>query len=265
MTKMTLGRLWRTRGRGTCGMKSIIMVRKVLSGLLMYVVAIGAWPQESPNRSDLMQDTPRQNNTANEAPVPVRYPYPPEELWRRLIQVAKTPPVEVTVEKIEQIFGVKFDDTKLLLWGSEEEQRQKKYFSANQKDLKEGQNFPFKTLDIVQFPERKGPGTRDMVFRFEVFDSQLNESLLYELAGKYCVKPVASDLERVGYKYSLIMSLLASQKTYRHRPNNFPRPRIDVYVLDEKAPLDIDTSITVTLLPSSSDCLNKFEFGHAGY
>jgi len=128
-------------------------------------------------------------------------PYPPEELWRRLVDVIKTPPAEVTTTRIEEIFEVKFDDQRLLLWGNDEEKKQRKYFSLGKHHLKNGQTFPFQKLDVTQFPERgqQGKKFRILSVHFDVFDHDITEYWV----NLYCVKPDRSMLESLGYKYDI--------------------------------------------------------------
>ena len=201
-----------------------------------------AWSQENQERIFVMKEPSQQNGDASADATP-SYPYPPEDLWRRLMQVVNTPPGEITINRIEKIFGIEFDDTKLLLWGDEEEKRQKKYFSSSKKALKDGQKFPFHTLHTTQFPERSGTGTRVLTFHFNVFDPGLSREILWKTHMQYCIKPDTTMLEALEYRYKPEPFNPHSQSQYRSDLYAKYRGDIRLTFIDEQCIISFDYDI----------------------
>ena len=137
--------------------------------------------------------------------TPLGYPYPPEELWRRVKKVIKTPPDELTYQKFGEIFGLEFDEDKMLWYG---DRVSGKYFALSTSDIKNIGAFPFKQISLLQGdpdPSNK-TRTRRMSFDFILFDITQDWSLLHTQAEKYCVKPERSEVEALGFHYDEIAS-----------------------------------------------------------
>lgn len=190
-------------------------IAHALSAALLVVASFATWPLELREAPSGEQEAGLSNQKDDNPRPRDNSPYPPEELWRRLVDVIKTPSAEVTTTRIEEIFEVKFDDKRLLLWGNDEEKKQRKYFSLGKHHLKNGQTFPFQSLDVTQYRERNGPGTSILIFRFDIFDQSITEYWV----NLFCVKPDISILEALGYKYDIGATLAYSasiQSSHRY-------------------------------------------------
>lgn len=132
--------------------------------------------------------------------TPPGYPYPPEELWCRLLEVIKTPPDELTYHKLGQIFGVEFDEDKMRWYG---DKASRKYFLLTKNSIRNVQDFPFHRINLTQGdpdPYAKMP-IRHMLFNFYPFDQK-------DSASEFCINPRFSDLEALRYRYDEFRSNL---------------------------------------------------------
>lgn len=147
-----------------------------------------------------------QGNGNKEAPPP-GYPYSPEGLWMRLVEVIKTHPDELTYRKFGEIFGLEFDEDKMGWYG---DRVAGKYFLLVTNSIKNTEAFPFKLISLSQsapdtsFKELK----RSMVFNFDPFDHKNSVGALLDSTRLYCIKPQVSDLEALGYRYDEFASTM---------------------------------------------------------
>jgi len=135
-----------------------------------------------------------------ESATPPGYPYPPQELWRRLVEVIKTHPDELTHPKLGQILGVEFDEDKMLWYG---DTASRKYFLLTKDAIRNAEAFPFHQISLSQGdPDFSATvRRRHMSFDFDPFEPRyLGTSEIY------CIKAKFRDLEELGYRYDKVAS-----------------------------------------------------------
>lgn len=134
-----------------------------------------------------------------------RYPYPPEDLWRRLVDVIKTHPDKLTYLEFGRILGIEFDEEKMKWYG---DRASGKHFWLSTSDIKNARDFPFGQIRLSQ----EAPYTynneqrRVMAFDFDLFDHKHGELALIDDSEIYCIRPRFPDLEAQGYRYDELRS-----------------------------------------------------------
>lgn len=149
------------------------------------------------------------------------YPYPPEELWRRLVEVIKTHPDELTYRKFGQIFGLEFDEDKMRWYG---DRASGKYFLLTKESIRNTEAFPFHQISLSQGDPDPAVAVRvrRMSFGFEPFDDKYSMGALLKSSKIFCIKPKFPDIETLGYHYDEIAStmppLIDSNGNRRYTP-----------------------------------------------
>ena len=134
--------------------------------------------------------------------TPPGYPYPPQELWRRLVEVIKTHPDELTHPKLGQILGVEFDEDKMMWYG---DKGLRNDFQLSKGSIRNPDAFPFAKISLWQSAPDPSIETRrrDVNFDFNLFERRyLGTSEIY------CVKPRFPELEALGYRHDKAASNL---------------------------------------------------------
>ena len=138
--------------------------------------------------------TPQATKQNDQESVPEGYPYSPAELWRRIIEVVRTPPDELTYQKFGQIWDLEFDEEKISWLG---DRSTKKYFRLATQDIKKRATFPF---GIIAFHQSDPFISENILQRGVSFTFELFTRLGPEIQSRnFCLYPKISDIESLGY------------------------------------------------------------------
>lgn len=225
-------------------------------GLRLWLVALSATAfcgcAFSGNKEEVMtQDTPLSQSKSTQSATPPGYHYPPEELWRRLVEVIKTHPDELTHLKLGQIFGLEFDEDKMGWYG---DKALRKYFLLTKGSIRNAEAFPFSRFNLTQGDPDPSAEVqkRQVIFHFDLFELRhLGTSEIY------CVKPSFLNLEAQGYRHDKV----ASNRPQRPDSNgNMPwipyKTEIFVDAVDSKS--IAHKQINVRMFPNG--CLVGFSY-----
>jgi hypothetical protein len=178
----------------------LTVVRFIGNLLVVSAMTLPGCAHDGDKQRAMTQDTPTSKYNIPESAV--GYPYPSEDLWRRLVYVFKTPPDELSHNKLGQIFGVEFDEDKMLWYG---DKALRKYFLLSTSDIRNIEAFRFYQISLTQGAPDPSATVRKryrhMAFRFEPFERKyLGTSEIY------CIKPKFPDLDALGYRYDKVAS-----------------------------------------------------------
>ena len=241
--------VWRARD------KAKARALAVLCAALTLVFSPPGLGQENPDRRSTMPDaipSPRPSDAAVKA-----YPYPPQALWERLMTVVKTSPRDVTYQKIGAIFGLEFDEHKIMFHQLEKEGGDEKhdYMAGTRTALKDGVVFPFPRMTLNQTKRPPKLNGRYLSFSFEIFDPTFEDEQIEPAAKTYCVVPQPADLAALGYPRNDDVEI-KELATTSFRPGQRLLHRTHKYLREEVHP--DRRRVELKLLPSG--CLISFNY-----
>jgi hypothetical protein len=178
----------------------LTIVRFVGNLLVVSTMTLHGCALDGDKQRAMTQDSPTNESKGLQSATPPGYPYPPEDLWRRLADVIKTPPDELSHRKLGQIFGLEFDEDKMLWYG---DKALRKYFLLTKDSIRNAEAFPFKRFNLTQGEPDPTIEVkrRHIAFHFAPFDQKyLGTSEIY------CIKPLFADIETLGYRHDKVAS-----------------------------------------------------------
>ena len=240
--------VWRARD------KAKARVLAVLCAALTLVFSPPGLAQENPDRRSTMPDaipSPTPSDAAAKT-----YPYPPQALWERLMTVVKTSPRDVTYEKIGAIFGLEFDEQKILYDSVEEGQEvDNKNYMMFEQYIKPEFVFSFHRISLTQRKLSPQLNDRYLSFSFEIFDPTFEDEQIEPAAKTYCVVPQPADLAALGYPRNVDVEIKELATTSWH-PGQRLLHRTHKYLREEVHP--DRRRVELKLLPSG--CLISFNY-----
>lgn len=240
--------VWRARD------KTKARALAVLCAALTLVFSPPGLAQENPDRSPTMPDA-MQNTTPSDAAVKA-YPYPPQALWERLMTVVKTPPRDVTYQKIGAIFGLEFDEKQIRFReGDEGQEINNKNYMVFEQYIKPGFVFSFHRISLTQRKLSPQFNDRYLSFSFEIFDPTFEDAQIEPAAKTYCVVPQPADLAALGYPRNVDVEIMELATTSWH-PGQRLLHRTHKYLREEVHP--DRRRVELELLPSG--CLISFNY-----
>ncbi len=140
--------------------------------------------------------TPQATKQSDQEIVPEGYPYSPAELWRRILQVLKSPPENLGYREFGKIWDLEFDEEKIKWYGND---ATKKYFLAGKPDIKSPFFFPFNVISLGQsepyFNKQMLKLERRVSFSIDLF-TRLGPEIQSQ---NFCLYPKISEIESLGY------------------------------------------------------------------